>query len=128
LRYEIRKQEPLMSDSINLAEFKELLLARREELLSVQKGHEKAAETVELDQSKVGRVSRMDALQQQAMSAAAGQRARLELAAIEAALRRIDSGEYGFCVTCGEDIAEKRLRANPAVVRCINCARSKERF
>lgn len=117
-----------MSQNVNLAEFKQLLLSRREELLSVQKGHEKAAETVELDQSKVGRVSRMDALQQQAMSAAAGQRARLELTAIDSALRRVDNGEYGFCVTCGEDIAEKRLRANPAVVSCINCARSKESF
>ncbi len=115
-----------MSNSINLAEFKKLLTTRKVELLSVQKSHEKAAETVELDQSKVGRVSRMDALQQQAMSAAVGQRARLELTAIEAALRRIDSGEYGFCVTCSEDIAEKRLRANPAVVSCINCARSME--
>jgi DnaK suppressor protein len=111
-----------------MLEFKKLLTTRKIELLSVQNGHDRAAETVELDQSKVGRVSRMDALQQQAMSAAVGQRARLELTAVEAALRRIDSGEYGFCVTCSEDIAEKRLRANPAVVNCINCARNKESF
>ena len=116
-----------MSDSIKLADFKKLLTTRKVELLSVQKGHEKAAETVELDQSKVGRVSRMDAIQQQAMSAAVGQRARLELTAIEAALRRIENGEYGLCVTCGEDIAEKRLRANPSVITCIRCAENAER-
>ena len=116
-----------MSDSINLADFKKLLTTRKVELLSVQDGHDKAAGTVELDQSKVGRVSRMDAIQQQAMSAAVGQRARLELTAIEAALRRIENGEYGSCVTCGEDIAEKRLRANPSVITCIRCAENAER-
>lgn len=111
----------------DLIRFKQLLLTRREELLSVQDSHDKAAGTVELDQSKVGRVSRMDALQQQAMSAAVGQRARLELTAIEAALRRIENGEYGSCVTCGEDIVEKRLRANPSVITCIRCAENAER-
>ena len=116
-----------MSDSINLTEYRKLLEARREELLSVQDSHDKAAGTVELDQSKVGRISRMDALQQQAMSVAVGQRARLELTAIESALRRIENDEYGYCVTCGEDIAEKRLQANPAVISCINCARNAER-
>lgn len=114
-------------DDRDLTTFKQLLLSRREELLPVQKGHEKAAETVELDQSKVGRISRMDALQQQAMSAAVGQRARLELTAIESALRRIGNDEYGYCVTCGEDIAEKRLQANPSVATCIRCAQNAER-
>jgi DnaK suppressor protein len=114
-------------DTIKIAEFRQRLLVRRDELLSVQGGHDKAAGTVELDQSKVGRVSRMDALQQQAMSAAVGQRARLELVAIEAALRRIDLDVYGICITCGVDIAEKRLLANPSVTTCINCARSSER-
>ncbi len=116
-----------MSDPIKHSEFKQLLGERRAAILSVQDGHEEAAGTVELDQSRVGRISRMDALQQQAMSAAVGQRARQELARIESALRRITNGEYGFCVQCGEQVAVKRLRANPSVLTCITCARSAEK-
>jgi DnaK suppressor protein len=112
---------------LDLSEFMELLLNRRDITLSAHEGHEKAAATVELDQSKVGRISRMDALQQQAMSAAVGRRARQELDRIESALRRITNGEYGFCVGCGEEIAVKRLRANPSVLTCITCARSGEK-
>ena len=116
-----------MRDDKNLKEFKKLLEERRDAILSVKGGHEKAAGTVELDQSRVGRVSRMDALQQQAMSAAVGLRAQQEHAGIEAALRRIDNGEYGLCVACGEDIVVNRLRANPSVTTCIRCARNAER-
>ena len=41
---------------------------------------------------------------------------------IVAALARIDEGEYGYCLQCGEDIAERRLELNPTVVTCISCA------
>jgi DnaK suppressor protein len=113
--------------NIDLQEFEKLLKKLKDVTLSVHEGHERAAGTVELDQSKVGRISRMDALQQQAMSAAVGRRARQELDRIESALRRITNGEYGFCVGCGEEIAVKRPRANPSVLTCITCARSAEK-
>lgn len=81
-----------------------------------------AAQTVELDQSKVGRLSRMDALQQQAMSQEQNRRRELQVKRIKAALRRIDNGEYGYCINCGEEINSKRLDIDPAAAFCIRCA------
>lgn len=77
---------------------------------------------VELDQQSVGRLSRMDSLQVQAMAQASEERRRLEARRIRAAIKRIDEGEYGLCVNCGEDIAEGRLTADPVAVACIGCA------
>lgn len=64
----------------------------------------------------------MDSLQVQAMAQASEERRRLEARRIRAAIKRIDEGEYGLCVTCGEDIAEGRLTADPVAVACIGCA------
>ena len=49
---------------------------------------------------------------------------RRELLAIESALRRIETGNYGECATCGEAIPEKRLRAYPTAAQCIDCAKA----
>lgn len=49
--------------------------------------------------------------------------ARLEAQQIHAALKRIEEGSYGECVTCGELIGEARLQALPYAMQCINCAR-----
>lgn len=110
------------SDKLEPRRFRDLLLQRREALLDVAGTGRDAAGTVELDQARVGRLSRMDALQAQAMSRETNRRRELELARIEAALGRIDAGEYGFCVRCGEDIAEGRLLFDPATPLCIACA------
>jgi DnaK suppressor protein len=77
---------------------------------------------VELDQASVGRLSRMDSLQMQAMAQATGRRREVEIARIEATLKRIDDGDYGWCVQCGEEIAPKRLAADPTVPPCIDGA------
>lgn len=77
---------------------------------------------VELDQTSVGRLSRMDAMQMQAMAQATERRRAVEMVRIEAALKRIDDGDYGWCVRCGEAIAPKRLAADPTVPTCIGCA------
>ena len=74
------------------------------------------------DQQVQGRLSRMDALQGQAMAQATIQRRRVEIAQIDAALRRMEAGEFGYCVECGDDIAPKRLELNPAIARCVDCA------
>lgn len=115
-----------MRDDIDLEAVRKVLEEMREETSTRQEGHKEAAGTVELDQAKVGRISRMDALQQQAMSRAADQRSIVELQRIEAALVRIRTGEYGYCLKCGEDIAEKRLQADPAALTCMTCARMSE--
>ena len=53
---------------------------------------------------------------------ALGNEARQEIAKISAALRRMDSGDYGLCVECGEQIASSRLEAYPYADECIDCA------
>jgi DnaK suppressor protein len=82
-----------------------------------------ARRPVELDQQSVGRLSRMDALQNQAMAAGTEARRMTRLRALEAALRRMDEGEFGFCDECGGCIGLPRLDLDPAVARCISCAR-----
>jgi DnaK suppressor protein len=77
---------------------------------------------VDLDQQSVGRLSRMDSLQVQAMALATEERRRQQIARIDAALKRLDEDTYGECVICGEPIAPKRLELDPAVPTCINCA------
>jgi DnaK suppressor protein len=102
--------------------FKGRLLRQRQALLGLQQTADEAAKTVELDQTSVGRLSRMDALQGQAMSQERDRRRRIELQRIAAALQRIETGDYGACVHCGEDIAIKRLELDPATPLCIDCA------
>lgn len=77
---------------------------------------------VELDQQSVGRLSRMDALQNQAMARGQSRRREVRERAVAAALQRIEEGEYGFCVECGEAIAPRRLDLDPAAPTCIGCA------
>lgn len=77
---------------------------------------------VSLDQQSVGRLSRMDALQNQAMAKAQQQLRDQQKQRLLAALRRIDEDEFGYCVDCGDEIAAKRLELDPAVIKCINCA------
>ena len=102
------------------------LLALREELESDAATSGDAAAVVELDQSKVGRLSRMDAMQAQAMAQASGQRREAMLRNIEAALIRIDDGSYGLCRDCDEPINPKRLEFDPTALRCIDCASNLE--
>lgn len=78
--------------------------------------------TVTLDQQSVGRLSRMDAMQQQAMARATQQRRQNHKTRIIAALERIAQGEFGFCQTCGDEISVKRLELDPTVANCISCA------
>lgn len=78
---------------------------------------------VTLDQDSVGRLSRIDAMQMQAMALAQARRRASERVAIDAALKRIDLGEYGYCLKCGDDIASARLEHNPTVSICIDCAK-----
>lgn len=77
---------------------------------------------VELDQQSVGRLSRMDSLQVQAMAKAADARRAQEIRRIDAALQRLEEGDYGWCVECGEAIEVKRLEIDPAAPRCSGCA------
>ena len=98
------------------------LLAMKQELEALSEMSEGARATVELDQQSVGRLSRMDALQGQAMAQASERQRRTDLVRIKAALKRLDDGDYGYCLECGEEIADKRLEIDPAAAMCISCA------
>lgn len=115
-----------MKDS-DCVRFKQQLIALRDELLRTEQAGSEDAKPVELDQSRVGRLSRMDALQVQAMSLDAEHRRRLTIRRAEAALRRIEDGEFGLCVRCEEEINPKRLELDPTTPLCIDCANKEEK-
>jgi len=91
-------------------------------LHDLDKTGDDAAKVVELDQSRVGRISRMDALQGQAMSQEVKRRRKIEQQKITAALNRLESDNYGYCSKCENKIAIKRLELDPSVSLCIDCA------
>ena len=107
--------------------FRDLLIKRQADLIASTEAGAEAAQPVELDQSRVGRLSRMDALQGQAMLQEAGRRREKELVQISRALKRLEFGEYGECLDCGEAIAVGRLEVDPAATLCIRCAESNSR-
>lgn len=96
-----------------------------EELRSLSDGSRDSRAPVELDQQSVGRLSRMDAMQQQSMDLAREGRRRQRLAILAAALRRMDEDDYGYCLSCGDDIAAARLAADPAATLCVDCQRGR---
>ena len=79
------------------------------------------ARTVELDQTAVGRLSRMDALQQQAMARASVQRLEVQKRRIAAALDRVDAGTYGLCCACGGEVEAERLVRDATALFCAEC-------
>ncbi len=105
---------------------KRKLVAMQQELQRIADTGDDPAAVVELDQTKVGRLSRMDALQAQAMAKASGQRRAALLREIGAALRRIEDGNYGDCQRCDEPINPRRLDADPTARLCIDCASRSE--
>ena len=111
---------------MDLAFFKQRLLETRAELDSTAQTAKDSSQIVELDQTRVGRLSRMDALQGQAMAKQSELRRKQQLTEITAALRRIEAGDYGDCQQCGEPIAEKRLQFAPCASLCIKCASQAE--
>lgn len=102
--------------------FKIRLLNLKEETLAAIESASESSKPVALDQTMVGRLSRIDAIQQQEMALAAKRRREQLVRQIDEALKRIESGDYGYCVKCDEEIAEKRLELDPVVLTCVNCA------
>lgn len=101
---------------------KAALEAERVDLLDTSAAAAKDRQPVELDQQSVGRLSRMDALQAQAMAQAIEVRRQERLQRIEAAKKRLEEDTYGECVVCGTEIAPKRLEFDPTVTCCVDCA------
>ena len=112
---------------LDLSQITKKLRQLHDELIKVEQSGNEAAQTVELDQSSVGRLSRMDALQGQAMAKEAQQRRALQKQRIESALERIASNSFGCCIRCEEEIHAKRLEVDPTTLLCLECAKQQER-
>lgn len=111
-----------MPEELTESQLKELhadLLALRESLNSTL-SDDSRTETVDLD-LPIGRISRIDAIQQQAMAEAEQRRAARRLEAVEAAIAFHDDGDYGFCKACGEELPYGRLKARPETPLCVSC-------
>lgn len=102
--------------------FRQQLLDLQSELTETNQAGEAGRQTVVLDQSSVGRLSRMDAMQAQQMALETTRRRQQQLQRISASMKRIDSGDYGDCVECGEAIDPRRLKFDPTSTLCIGCA------
>ena len=101
--------------------YRSKLEAEINELRVLSDNSKQSRAPVTLDQQSVGRLSRMDAMQQQSMDLAKEERRAQRLAILTAALKRMDDGEFGYCLKCGEDIPSSRLDVDPAVTLCVDC-------
>ncbi|MCA9609355.1 MAG: TraR/DksA family transcriptional regulator [Myxococcales bacterium] len=116
-------------DDLTDAQIQELAAALerlKEELEAALSSARGAAEVVSLDQP-IGRVSRMDALQQQEMAQASRRQIELRLGQVAVALDAVARGEYGECRSCGEPIGVRRLAARPETPFCLTCQGGRER-
>ena len=109
-------------DPTEIDRFRVLIEARRTELKELSASSSEARQTVTLDQQSVGRLSRQDAIQQQAMAKAQDARRANDLRRIGDTLARISEGDFGWCADCGEEIAVKRLEIDPMTEVCVGCA------
>ena len=104
-----------------LAYFRGCLESLAEEIKAYLISSKESAGVVELDTS-IGRLSRMDAMQNQQMALELRRRQEQQLQRIANALKRMDQNRYGFCGRCKQPIAEERLEVSPDVVMCVKCA------
>jgi len=74
--------------------------------------------------SSLGRITRMDAIQNQSVSRQSLNSKKVRLYKLEVALRSVDAQTYGICTICGEDIAENRLKIVPESTVCMDCLKN----
>jgi len=112
-----------MTGAISLDRIRADLEARLTDIETLADANAENRATVTLDQQSVGRLSRIDAMQQQSLAQETHRRRLGEARRIHAALARIDDGEFGWCVKCGEAVGERRLALDPTIALCIDCAK-----
>ena len=121
--------EPRMSRA-RYAELKHMLDERRKEIQAEVKGKMRGVREEGTWGGKLNEV--LDAVEsseadiQEDLEFALIQMKSETLNKINDALNRLDQGDYGYCYECGEEIAEKRLRALPFAVRCKDCEEARE--
>jgi len=104
-----------------IKKFKDLLNKEKDELKILSLKTKDSRAPVILDQQSIGRLSRMDAIQQQNMNLATETNRNNKISQIENTLKRIELGTFGICISCGEEISKKRLLIDPTVLKCIDC-------
>jgi len=107
--------------TIKTNQARDRLNALKAETIALSQSSQQARQAVQLDQQSVGRLSRMDALQQQAMAQAQQRSRAATLVRIDQAFKLIEQGEYGYCLGCGEEIVQKRLEIDPTATHCVAC-------
>lgn len=113
--------------SKQLDEFRQRLVSAREDLRTQYENEKAAADTVQLDQTKVGRLSRMDAMQLQSMAQSTMRNIETRLKRIGEALNKLDEDDFGYCDECGNEIAFERLEVQPEAPCCFACQSRQER-
>ena len=108
-------------DVDRLAYFQERLEELEREIREDMDANPDDSGVVELD-SSIGRLSRMDALQNQQMALELKRRQENQLLRIENAFKRLAKGQYGLCGKCKKPIEEDRLEVFPDTVTCVRCA------
>jgi DnaK suppressor protein len=102
------------------ADVEAVLRARERDVLEQLRRNAESAEPPSLDE-EIGRLTRMDALQQQQMALHARRRLETQLAQIRGALARVDEGAFGRCALCGEPVDARRLEMVPETPFCVGC-------
>ena len=105
-----------------LDELRQKLIKTKIELQQQELEFKSDANPVQLDQSKVGRLSRMDAMQIQQMAVEASRRRQEQLTKIETTFKRMETEDYGYCLVCDDEINIRRLQLDPTHTHCIECA------
>ena len=113
---------------INFKHFKLLLVKLRDELMEAEQSWSDETGTVELDQTRIGRLTRMDAIQSQQMALEAQRRRKILIRKIDAAWQRLESGDFGICSYCDTTIETERLEFDPTTVFCSECASTQDEF
>lgn len=113
---------------VQISSLGQQLEAQLEALQNQLRLSDDSTKPVTLDQQSVGRVSRIDAIQQQQMASANREQSMTLMRQVDAALKRIASGDYGLCLMCDEPIALARLQTQPHAANCISCQSALEEF
>jgi DnaK suppressor protein len=106
-------------------EFRQILLSEQTSLEELLKRSKEGARPVELSEP-IGRLTRMDAIQQQQMTKASRRTYERKLRQVQAALEMLGKDEYGFCRSCEEPIGYRRLKARPEAPYCLSCQDARE--
>ena len=115
----------MLSDEEQAA-FGVILRDREKEILDRLVANEDSAEPPSLDE-EIGRLTRMDHLQQQQMALHARRRLKTQLAQVRGALGRVEKGAFGACAMCSGDLPRRRLDLAPEAPFCVTCQEKLER-